>query len=230
VAGIPAGCPLAAAVLAVLTWPWQLAAEAAGATKARRHADDLAAWAHGPARHVPQAAAAIWTATVGFVAAAQLQLSEAKPGVFASAGPGRRWLCRRCPEAQLLRAFKDLGVEQHAGMHGCAVLAGRVAGTRGRFERIAGLPLPIPRRVQATAASGVNAATHGAITATPPGRQLAVLRTWAGRAIWRGGRYGAVELRRLLASQDCRADPAAAFTLAPLLALAKALRKGWATP
>ena len=190
----------------------------------------MTAWARGPARQVPQVAAAIWVATAGLVAAARLQLSEPKSGAFAGTGSGRRWLRRRCPEAQLLRPFKDLGVEQHAGMHGCAVLAGRATGTRGRFERIAGLPLPIPRRVQATAASGVSAATHGAITATPPGRQLAVLRTWAGRAIWRGGRHGAVELRLLLASQDCRADPAAALGFAPLLALAKALRKGWATP
>ena len=27
-AGVPAGCPLAAAALAALTWPWQLAVEA----------------------------------------------------------------------------------------------------------------------------------------------------------------------------------------------------------
>ena len=130
-AGVPAGCPLAVAVLAALAWPWQLAVEAAGATKARRYVDGLTAWARGPPRQVPSVAAATWAATAGFVAAAQLQLSEPTSCVFAGTVSGRWWLQRRCPEAQLLRSFQDLGVEQHAGMHGCAVLAGRVMGTRG---------------------------------------------------------------------------------------------------
>ena len=80
------------------------------------------------------------------------------------------------------------------------------------------------------AAAGVAAAAYGALADAPAGRDLARLRTWAGRAVWRGGRYGAVELRLLLGAKHGRADPAAVIARAPLLALARALRRGWAWP
>ena len=48
-AGIPAGCPLAVATLAVITWPWQVAVMRAGATAARRYVDNLTAWCRADA-------------------------------------------------------------------------------------------------------------------------------------------------------------------------------------
>ena len=228
VTGIPAGCPLAVASLSVLTWPWQVAVTAAGATAARRYVDDLTAWHRGPAEDAVVAAAAMWSATALYVRAAQLTVNDRKSGVFASSPSGRATLAADDPAAPVLLRFKDLGIDQKVGAPGLAASAARVAGTMARFERLAGLPLPYAQRSRAVAAAGVAAATYGALAGAPPGRDLAKLRTWAGKAVWRGGRFGAVELRLLLGAEDGRADPAGVFALAPLLALARALRCGWA--
>ena len=67
-----------------------------------------------------------------------------------------------------------------------------------RFGRLASLPLPYVQRLRATAAAGVSAATWGAVAGVPGVRLISKLRTAAGRAVWRGGRFGAVELRLLL--------------------------------
>ena len=87
-AGLPAGCPLAVSVLAVLTWPWQVAVAATGATRARRYVDDLTAWARGPLPVAAQAAAAAWVATEAFVAPSQLTIQLAKSGVFSGTRRG----------------------------------------------------------------------------------------------------------------------------------------------
>ena len=229
VAGIPAGCPIAVAALGVVTWPWQLAALQAGATTARRYVDDLTAWTRGDGEDCRVATAALWSASALFAAAAQLTISQAKSGAFASCPLVRAEIAADDPSMAILTTFKDLGILQHAGKASAAATAARAQSTFGRFERLAGLPLPLPRRVQAVAAAGVAAAAYGAIAGTPPARTLARLRTWAGRAVWRGGRFGAVELRLLLGAEHGRADPAAVFALAPLLAFSKALRRGWAT-
>ena len=42
--------------------------------------------------------------------------------------------------------------------------------------------------------------------------------TWAVKAVWCGGHFGAVELRLLLGAEHCRSDPSAVFAFAPLLA------------
>ena len=67
---------------------------------------------------------------------------------------------------------------------------------------MAGLPLPHAKRLRAVASSGVQAATYGAVAGTPARGLLAKLRTSAGRAVWKGGAFGAVELRLLLGAPD----------------------------
>ena len=118
-------------------------------------------------------------------------------------------------------------MQQLAGEVGRRQLESRTQATAGRFDRLGGLPLPRARRLLVVAASGVQAATYGEVAGTPTREQVAKLRTAAGRAVWRGGRYGAVELRLLLGALGCRSDPVAAFAIAPLAALATALRNGW---
>ena len=161
VSGIPAGCPLAVAVLAVVTWPWQAAVVAAGASAARRYVDDLTAWSRAPFPEPAVVAAALWCATDHFAAAAQLQLNVAKSGVFASTGPARRRLRRLCPGPPLLRTFKDLGAQQHVGVALATVLTSRASSTQGQLERLTGLPLPQRSRTLAVAGSGVQAGVFG---------------------------------------------------------------------
>ena len=86
--------------------------------------------------------------------------------------------------------------------------------------------MPYRVRVRAAAAAGTAAAAWGAVVGPPSRALIAKLRTAAGRAVWRGGRYGAVEVRLLLGGPDGRADPAASFALQPLVMLTKALRWG----
>ena len=106
-----------------------------------------------------------------------------------------------------------------AGGSGQAALQKRVLAAAARFDRLGGLPLPYAVRLRAVAACGVQAAVYGAVAGRPKAGVLAQLRTRAGRAVWRGGGFGAVELRLLLGDPSCRADPAAAFSIAPLAAL-----------
>ena len=138
--------------------------------------------------------------------------------------PGREGVV--LPGAQLLRFFKDLGVQPLAGALGQKVLEKLATVIAGRSGRLCALPLPHSRRLQAVAASDVTEQQQGPPVATA----LARVRARAGRAVWRGGGFGAVELRPLLDAPDCRADPAADFALAPFFALAEALRLGWARP
>ena len=109
--GIPAGCPLAVAALGVITWPWQAAVLACGATTARRYVDDRTAWHRGEGQACHIAAAAMWSATELYVSAAQLTISRAKSGVFASTGLGRAALREADPAAPVLLTFKDLGIQ-----------------------------------------------------------------------------------------------------------------------
>ena len=160
--GIPAGCPLAVAALGVVTWPWQLAVVACGATTARRYVDDLTAWHRGEHLGSHIAAAAMWSATELFVSAAQLTISRDKSGVFASTGPGRAALREADLAAPVLLSCKDLGVQQHAGAHGARASAARVQATFGRFERLSGLPLPYAKRSQAVASPRLRTAPWSA--------------------------------------------------------------------
>ena len=72
------------------------------------------------------------------------------------------------PAAPLLRKFKDLGVQKHAGAVGATAMAASVLATGARFERLAGLPLPHSKRARALAAAGVSAASYGATLVPPP--------------------------------------------------------------
>ena len=135
----------------------------------------------------------MWSATAAYAQAAQLEVSASKSGVFADTLAGRVALEALDPAAPVLLTFKDLGVQQHAGARGATAMAARVQAARARFERLEGLPLPHAKRALVVAAAGVSAARYGAIAGAPSNRVLAQLRTWAGRAIWRGGRFGAVD-------------------------------------
>ena len=105
----------------------------AGATTARRYVGDLTAWSRAPQGEGWSAAAAIWSATAVYAHRAQLTISAAKSGVFANSVEGRRRLREADPAAPLLLAFRDLGVQQHAGSYGEAAMAARVEATRARF-------------------------------------------------------------------------------------------------
>ena len=72
------------------------------------------------------------------------------------------------PSVPIPTSFKDLGILQHAGKVSTAATTARAQRTFGRLERLAGLPLPLHRRVQAVAAAGVAAAAYGAIAGPPP--------------------------------------------------------------
>ena len=134
-AGLPAGCPIAVSALAVLTWPWQVAVSRAGATSARRYADDLTAWVRGPPIEGSSQVVAIWSATTAFATAAQLALNQAKSGVFSGCDRTRAQLLASAHGAQLLRTFKDLGVQQLVGGGAQQLLEQRIRATAGRFER-----------------------------------------------------------------------------------------------
>jgi len=84
-----------------------------------------------------------------------------------------------------------------------------------------------PLRLRVVAASAVASASFGCVAYPPSRKELLRLRTAAGRAAWRGGRFGAVELRLLVGCPSGRADPAAALAFAPLLMYARAVRGGW---
>ena len=142
-AGLPAGCPLAVSALAVLTWPWQLAVQRAGATDARRYVDDLTAWHRGDPAVGPGIAVRIWEATLAFASAAQLSLHQEKSGLFSGSGHARRELQDSLPQVQVLTSFKDLGVQQLAGASGQAALLKRIQATAARFDRLGGPPPPL---------------------------------------------------------------------------------------
>ena len=226
--GIPAGCPLAVDVLAVISIVWAVALAAAPLPPvARRFVDDLTCWKAGDVPAVAAAVSAAWESTMGFASALQLDIHPDKTVQFGASVLVREALVDEDPGLEVKRSFRDLGVQQVLGLAGAAAAGdGRVAGSWDRFRRLAALPLPYQVRVHAAAAAGVAAATWGACVGPPTARVLGRLRTAAGRAVWRGGRFGAVELRLLLGAPLGRADPAAACALEPLLMLAKALRWG----
>ena len=186
------------------------------------------AWSRGRELDRAVATAAVWSATALFAAAAQLRISVAKSGAFASTASARADLQVADPSAPVLRSFKDLGIPQHAGHVGTTAAVARVQGTFARLDRLAGLPLPYAHRVQAVAAAGVVAAAYGAVVGTPSNRTLARLRTWAGRAVWRGRRFGAVELRPLLGGQALPRRPCRSVRVGTVVGICKALQRGWA--
>ena len=154
--------------------------------------------------------AAAWETTREFAEGLQLEVHPDKTVQFGASGDLRQALGEEEPGVSVRSGFRDLGVLQALGPRGSAAAgAGRVLAAWGRFRRLAALPLPYPARVRAAAAAGVAAATWGAAVGPPPVRLLSQLRTAAGRAVWRGGRFGAVELRLLLGAPCGRADPAA---------------------
>ena len=163
--GIPAGCPIVVAARGVIAWPWQASAQRAGATAARRYVDDFTAWARGEAE---DCRVATGQRRQYFATAAQLTISQAKSGAFANSPLVRAGIEEDGPSVPILTSFKDLGILQHAGKVSAAATAARAQRTFGRLERLAGLPLPLHRRVQAVAAAGVAAAAYGAIAGTPP--------------------------------------------------------------
>ena len=93
-----------------------------------------------------------------------------------------------------------------------------------RLRRVGVLPLPRQNLLRVAAAAGVAVAVYGAACGTLPRDAARRLRASAAWAVSRGGRFGAAELRLLLGDAACRADPAAALALAPLMRLAQALR------
>ena len=179
--GIPAGCPIVVAARGVIAWPWQASAQRAGATAARRYVDDFTAWARGEAE---DCRVATGQRRQYFATAAQLTISQAKSGAFANSPLVRAGIEEDGPSVPILTSFKDLGILQHAGKVSAAATAARAQRTFGRLERLAGLPLPLHRRVQAVAAAGVAAAAYGAIAGTPP-----LHRRRRGSGVW-GHRRG----------------------------------------
>jgi hypothetical protein len=159
--GVPAGCPLAVDVLAVLTWAWAAALAAMAAPPVnRRYVDDLTAWASGPRAQVTAAVAATWATTKKFAGAFQLDIHPVKTVQLGAARTLRQALAAAAPDAVVRRTFKDLGVHQVFGAAGAAEAGdGRALAAWDRFRRCSALPLPYHVRVRAGAAAGVAAAT-----------------------------------------------------------------------
>jgi hypothetical protein len=219
------------AVLSIITWCWARRLRPLHPLRARRYVDDLTVWFRGSPRWVAQAAAEAWGITDSFAAAWGLVVHADKSGLFAT--PGARAHLGGCaPGVRVLDRVNDLGlvhVFQGAAASSPAWQT-RLADAAARCRRIGSLALPYAQRMRIVATSAVPAAVYGAVAILPPDADLRVLRTAAGRAVWRGGRFAAIELRLLLGGHDCRSDPYAAFYLAPLFMLAKALRYGAVTP
>ena len=98
--GIPAGCPLAVDVLAVLTSAWVAAvARVAPALARRAYVDDLTAWGAGAPALLAPAVAAAWSATLGFAGAFQLTVNLAKSRVVAAPVALRGTCGLSCPES-----------------------------------------------------------------------------------------------------------------------------------
>ena len=191
VSGVPAGCPMAVAVVAVLTSAWASFVEAAELTRARRYVDDLCGWRVGSADEVLWAVHQAWAGSCRFASAAQLTLHPTKSGVFGSTRAVRADLRATMPGTPVLLALKDLGVYHRLGCgRGEAVLARRIAAGVERCGRIAGLPCSYAQRCHLVAASAVAVASFGAVAGPPPQRALRRLRVAAGRAVWRGGGQG----------------------------------------
>jgi len=207
---------LAVDALAVITWAWSRAVQSLpGPPSDRRYVDDLTAWAAGTPAEVTASAGAVWQATEEFATAFQLDLNRQKSALFGHPPAARKAMRAAVPGVPVVASFRDLGVTQAFVRQGASAGGtARLLAAEGRFRRLGGLPLPFLQRVRATASAGVSAACWGAVVYAPPASHIARLRTWAGRAIWRSGRYGAVELRLLLSGPDGRADPAAQFAFA----------------
>ena len=226
--GIPAGCPLAVDVLAVITFAWVAAVRREAPALARRaYVDDLTAWGTGEAEPLQRAVEKAWDVTSGFAVAFQPTVNTAKMRVVAAPGPLQAGLSAALPGVTVRAEVRDLGVlQQLGGLPGSSVLKQRLAVACERLRRVAVLPLARECLLRVVAAAGVSVAVYGGSCGSLPRHAVRSLRAAAAGAVSRGGRFGAPELRLLLGDSTCRADPAAALAFAPLLALARAVRWG----
>jgi hypothetical protein len=226
------------AVLSLVTYCWEQEVLALRPRAfPRRYVDDLVVWERSAVPDDPGdvglprsgSAEVCWWTTVGFARDIGFKLNEQKTSVFATCPSRRRQLRGLGPPVDA--SFRDLGVGQRITCGaGASVIAARVRGTLARFERIRGLPLTLRQRVRFVVAAGMSAATFGAAAGPPPLRALNALRTAASRALGTGGRFGAPEVRLLLADPSGRADPVFQFVAQPLLFLVKAYLAGWVRP
>jgi hypothetical protein len=124
--GIPAGCPIAVDLLAVLTWAWHKRASALPKPLTlRRYVDDLTAWGYGPMTDMVEAIPAVHQCTHEFAAAFQLDVHPTNTVEFAASVTLRRRLGAADVAAVVRDQFRDLGVIQVFGRTGAALAAGR---------------------------------------------------------------------------------------------------------
>ena len=124
--------------------------------------------------------------------------------------------------------FADLGVVATVGAASrCAISKNRAKQAAARFDRVGRLPVDFDTRCRLGAASGAGMGVFGANCGAPPLRELRALRSAARRAACHGATRAAQGVIFGLHSKVWRLDPMAVVTLAPLLHLAKAVRRGW---
>ena len=125
--GVPAGCPMAVAVLAVLTWPWASAmARVRNQPSHRRYVDDLTFWGSGTVGEVVGMVQEGWEVTRRFADALQLAIHGDKSALFGLARPSR------CTESCRLRSL-GFGLPSNSRIWGSSSWLG--PGGRARRRR-----------------------------------------------------------------------------------------------
>lgn len=226
--GLLPGCALAVFFLSVLTLPWLRRTGAVDERLRRRlYVDDFTLWMRGAAAEVGEAVSAALGLTELFEEALDWQLNRTKSAQFANSRALRQWLRQQEPRLAARTRVSDLGVVASAGRaRHCAVGGARTRIAAGRFARIGRLPLPFKERCLLGAAAGTAAGLYGASCGRPPVRELNGLRAAARHAACRGGLRNAAELVFGVLSPSWRLDPEAVVVLAPLWAVARAMRRG----
>ena len=233
--GILPGCGLAVFVLSVMLRPLVVAAAALDhSLRVRLYVDDLTLWIRSALAAGADAASVLQEALrliAAFAAAAGWELSCSK-SVLWSTAPAVRQLLAIDAAVPVGTRFRDLGViAVTGGRRAAAVAPARLLEARRRLQRISWLPVPFARRCRLGAASATAVGTYGATCGRPPAGELAGLRAAAKAAVLRGHGRAAAEVVFGLLSPAWRLDCAAVVVLAPVLALARALREvAWTWP
>ena len=212
--GLAPGCSSATHWLALLTLCWKVQVELVSLeAQARMYVDDVLAHSRGP--FAAADVAGQWLVTEGFRRATTWHLNAGKSNRFATSAQ-LRWELRQAAGPEVKEAFLDLGVVQVASARSAPALEDKRTdeGIR-RFKRISRLPLPLCRRAQVTAASGVRQSTYGAGQQHVSDERLARERAANLAAVWRTAFRTVPELVFAALTVPWRADVLAVAVIQP---------------